>query len=107
MSFYRKSGPAKAAETRLRTLSWEIYAQLAEVLEAHDGYHTEACMQAAIEVFAKRKRSKYIADAFQRLDEQPFRFGNSMHCQSWHSLLRSVRNSPVYGPKLFAVWSTP
>lgn len=50
-------------------------------------------------------RRRMLGDAFSLLDEQPHRFGNGMHCQDWHALLRRTRNSREHGPAMFRVWS--
>jgi hypothetical protein len=42
-------------------------------------------------------------DVFQQLDDRPGYFhGNGSGPTAYHCLLRNVRNSPIYGPKLFA-----
>ena len=76
----RRIVPALAA----LNLRWQAGTPLADLLE---------------EILAALEGN---ADAFQLLDEKPSWFGGYSGPRAYHSMLRTVRNSPLFGPQLFA-----
>lgn len=113
MPFYTYTYPLSPAEKRakheLDALCDPLVAELSKL--AIDGRGTNANdLAAVVDIFEAQPRNtptrrQRLASAFWSLDEKPHQHGNLQHWQPWHSLLRSCRNHPDYGPRLFATWS--
>lgn len=92
---YRMSPAQKAARTRAenaaRKRQWAAVERLGTIPSAGDG----SMERAALEVV---RTLKLDSDDFWALDNGYGAYGSD---RRWHSVLRSTRNHPQYGPELF------
>ena len=86
----------KAHETRLLRAAREISARIAELpMPVTDAQ--------VLDVMRSHKVSnRDLCDSFWLMDNEPSRFANH---QVWHPRLRSLRNNPLVGEQMFALFS--
>lgn len=83
-----------AHQARVSQAAKEIAARIAAL--------TDPSLEQTLAAVQAQECSKLVlCDAFWLLDNEPGWFENY---QVWHPRLRSLRNQPVYGKKLFALF---
>ena len=100
---YPSTPAERRYETQLDTLCEALVAGLSK-LAADNADCTAVLALYTEQPHNTALRKRLLADAFQRLDEQPSHYGTRNFSQPWHSLMRQARNSRDVAPKLFALW---
>lgn len=85
----------KAHDTKTFRAAREISVRIAEL-------PSPVTDMQVLEVMQNHKCSKRVlGDAFWVMDNEPSRFANH---QTWHPRLRSLRNNPNVGERMFALF---
>lgn len=85
----------KAHDTKVFRAAREITARIAEL-------PSPVTDEQVLDVMQSHQCSKRVlCDAFWAMDNKPSRFANY---QTWHPRLRSLRNNPNVGKRMFALF---
>jgi len=85
----------KAHDTKIFRAARELSARIADL-------PTPATDEQVLEVMQSQKCSnRVLCDAFAVMDNEPTRFANH---QTWYPRLRSLRNNPDVGERMFALF---
>lgn len=85
----------KAHDTKTFRAAREIAARIAELPNSVTDEQVLNAMQS------QKCSKRVLADAFWVMDNEPSRFANH---QVWHPRLRSLRNNPDVGERMFALF---
>lgn len=98
----RTLSPAeKAFKTRLHKRCWDTVERLSAI-PATSSF--ESRVDLVIAAF-KAMPVVYRGAVFMALDGDPGRY-HITSTPPWHAMLRSIRNHPEHGPRLFATWGS-
>ena len=101
MFLYNISRAPSAAETRANNAAWKVAERLAAICRDIGDAPIDTWAPKIIDAMQGE------GDVFMLLDERPGYFHGYSGPNAYHSWLRTVRNSPVWGPRLFASMRQP
>lgn len=93
---------SKASSKAFTTACWNVRDTLAAIESEDFAVYSEAIISAFSA--AKAPRGYSVGDLFIELDSRPGRYDFTC-APRWFSKLRTVRNTPDAGRRLFETWS--
>lgn len=92
-----KKKAEKSHDTKIFRAAREISGQITELASPA----TDEQVLEVMETHSHKCSKRVLCDAFWLMDNEPSRFANY---QTWHPRLRSLRNNPNAGERMFALF---